>query len=277
MTESRAKVWRMPDLYDAEMLKGAYVEYGYPWHAHEEVSLGLVVRGAIHVRTPSRDGLACAGSFVLVNAQELHDGTALGPEGWQCRTIHVMPEVFRSTAEELKPHGSPPAIAFRGPVFDDPELARAFLHLHRISEQPGSSLERQSRIVFLLARILARYTETRLEPMRGSRAPTAVRRAREYLDENLSDKVTLDELAGAAGITRFQLLRAFKRTFGLTPHAYQQQARVRTAQAMVMRRASLADVAIATGFADQAHLTRVYKSIMGATPGQYRAASHLPR
>ncbi len=104
-----------------------------------------------------------------------------------------------------------------------------------------------------------------------------MRCAREYLDENLSDKVTLDELARAAGITRFRLLRAFKRTFGLTPHAYQQQARVRVAHAMVARGASLADVAARAGFADQAHLTRVYKSIMGATPGQYRAAGPFPR
>ncbi len=145
----------MPDLHDAEMLKGAYVQPGYPWHSHEEVSLGLVVHGAIHVRTPFRDGVASAGSFVVVNAQELHDGTAIGPEGWQCRTIHLMPEVFRSLAEELKSRGSAPAIAFRGPIFDDPELAQAFLRLHRISEKPGSVLERQSRIVLLLARILA--------------------------------------------------------------------------------------------------------------------------
>ena len=112
--------------------------------------------------------------------------------------------------------------------------------------------------------------------MAGER-PTAIRRAREYLDENLSDKVTLDELAEAVGITRFRLLRAFKRTLGLTPHAYQLQARVRAAHGMVWRKVPLAEVAVVTGFSDQAHLTRVYKSIMGATPGQYRAAGLLPR
>ena len=267
----------MPDLHDAEMLKGAYVQRGYPWHTHEEVSLGLVVHGAIHVRTPFRDGTASAGSFVIINAQELHDGVAIGPEGWQCRTIHLVSEAFRTIAEELRPSRLPRAIAFRGPVFDDPELAKAFLQLHRISEAPGSPLERQSRTVLILARILARYAETRLEPSRPSHEPTAVRRAREYLDENFSDKVTLDDLAVADGITRFRLLRAFKRTFGLTPRDYQQQARVRTAHAMIVRGAPLAQVALGTGFADQAHLTRVYKSIMGATPGQFRASSHVPR
>jgi AraC-like DNA-binding protein len=267
----------MPDLHDAEMLMGAYIQDGYPWHAHEEVSLGLVVEGAIHVRTPFRDGIASAGSFVIVNAQELHDGTAMRREGWRCRTIHLMPEVIRTIAAEIRPSEAPLPIAFRGPIFDDPELARAFLHLHCIAEKPGSLLECQSWIVFLLAQILARCAETRLEASMGSREPTAIRRAREYLDENLSDKVTLDELAEAVGITRFRLLRAFKRTLGLTPHAYQLQARVRAAHGMVWRKVPLAEVAVVTGFSDQAHLTRVYKSIMGATPGQYRAAGLFPR
>jgi transcriptional regulator GlxA family with amidase domain len=121
--------------------------------------------------------------------------------------------------------------------------------------------------------LLAHHADTRLQAPARPQEPLAVRRARAYLNENLSDKVTLDELATTAGITPFRLLRAFQQALGLTPHAYQTQARVRTAHAMVRRQASLADVAAATGFADQAHLTRVFKSIMGATPGQYRAAA----
>jgi AraC-like DNA-binding protein len=277
MIENQVKVWHMPDLHDAEMLKGIYVRHSYPWHSHGEMSLGLVVGGAIHLRTLSREGVAKAGSFVLINAEEMHQGIPAAPEGWRCRTIHLLPGVIRSTAEELKSFTALPVIAFRGPAFEDPELARAFLQLHCSSETASSSLERQSRIVSLFASLLARHAETRVEAPSRRREPTAVRRARAYLDENLSDKVTLYELATAAGITPFRLLRAFQHTFGLTPHAYQMQARVRAAHAMVMRQAALADVAAATGFADQAHLTRVFKSIMGATPGQYRAANHLSR
>jgi AraC-like DNA-binding protein len=100
--------------------------------------------------------------------------------------------------------------------------------------------------------------------------PRAVTRARAYLDEELSNKITLQKLAVVSGLTPFRLLRAFTRCVGLTPHGYQVQARIRRAHALLTGGTAIADAAAAVGFADQAHLTRVYKTIMGATPGQFR-------
>jgi len=74
-------------------------------------------------------------------------------------------------------------------------------------------------------------------------------------------------------MTPFRLLRAFRQTVGLTPHGYQLQARIRKAHGLLRRGHPIADVSFAVGFSDQAHLTRAFKSIMGGTPGQFRAAS----
>jgi AraC-like DNA-binding protein len=269
--ENRAKVWRMPDLHNAQMLKGIYVDHAYPWHAHEEVTINLVIEGAIHLRHRSLEADAAAGFFCIANAEELHRGHSATPRGWSCRTLHLHPEISRGLAEEIASFRSSPHIAFRGPIVADPDMAQDFLHLHRLCEKHGSSLERQTLFLSFLAKLLARHAETRLEISRPAREPSAVRRAREYLDEHLLDKVTLEDLATAAGITPFRLLRAFRHAFGLTPHAYQLQARVRAAHALIVRHtAPLADIALTTGFADQAHLTRVFKSVMGATPGQFQ-------
>jgi AraC-like DNA-binding protein len=272
MAENRVKVWRMADLHDADLLKGAYVHHSYPWHAHEELTLGLVTGGAIHLQTRSREALAQAGSFVLINPEEVHQGTPATLEGWRCRTIHILPHVIRETAEEMKSFSSLPPIAFRSPTIDDIDLAKDLLELHRCCEVANSSLERQSRITALIARLLARHAETSIEGPSRHCEPLAVSRARAYLHENFSDQVRLTELARTAGVTPFRLLRAFQKSTGLTPHAYQIQARVRAAYVLLQGQAAVAEVAAATGFADQAHLTRVFKAIMGATPGQYRAA-----
>lgn len=264
----------MPDLRNAEMLKGIYLRHCYPWHAHEELTLGVVVGGAIKLRTRSNEGIAKSGSFVLINAEEMHQGSPCTAEGWRCRTIHVVTDIVRSVAEEIKRYSGTPVVRFGAPTFEDADLAHALLELHRCSETASSSsLERQSRIVALIAHLLERHTDAAFEIPTASRETLAVGRARAYLDENTSLKVTLDDLAIHAGVTPFRLLRAFQRTVGATPHSYQMQARVRMAHAMLRRRESLAEVAAAAGFADQAHLTRVFKTIMGATPGQYRAAA----
>jgi AraC-like DNA-binding protein len=272
MGENLVKVWRAADLHDAEMLKGAYVQHVYPWHSHEALCLGLVVDGAIGLRTKRRSGLARRGSFVLINSDELHYGSPAAREGWRCRTIHIQPSAIRTTAQEITSIASSFEIAFQGPTLDDPHLARDLLRLHRLSERGGASLERQSLIVSVISWLLANHAETRLHVEGAAKEPVAVLRAREYLDENLSDKVKLDDLAAFAGLAPFRLLRAFHRAVGLTPHSYQMQARVRLAHSLIRQQQSLADVAVAVGFADQAHLTRVFKSIMGATPGQFRAA-----
>jgi AraC-like DNA-binding protein len=270
--DTHVKVWRLSDLHDAEMLKGTYVGHIYPWHSHEEVSLGLVVQGAINLRTRSRQGVAKAGSFTLINAEEAHYGTPAAQEGWRCRTIHLHPEIVQRTVDELRKHAPASAIAFRGPTFEDADAARELLELHIRSEVETSPLERQSWMVTLIARLLLRHSEVSVSIPERSREPGAVETVRSYLEGHLADKVTLDELAVAAAIPPFRLLRAFQHTLGLTPHAYQTQARIRAARDMLRAHRSLADIAAVTGFADQAHLTRAFKAIMGMTPGQYRAA-----
>lgn len=254
------------------MLKGAYTRHAYPWHAHEEISLGLVLSGAIDLRTSSRRGIATAGSFVLVNAQEAHSGTPAAQDGWTCRTIHLNPAIVGSVAEELKTYGRPSNVGFRGPTFEDPCAARGLLDVHILSESFGSALHRQSRLIALIARLLVQHAGEGLTLPRTSDEPTAVRRARDFLDQNLSDKVLLDDLAVIAGIPRFRLLRAFQKEIGMSPHAWQLQARVRTGHRMLRSHEALADIAAILGFADQAHFTRVYKSVMGMTPGQYRSS-----
>ena len=125
--QNRGKVWRMPDLHDAEMLKGDYLKHAVPWHAHAEMCLGLVLEGAVSLRTRIREGIARGGiarggSFGLINAEEPHQGASVTSLGWRCREIHVAPEIIEATARELglpRRAGRP---LFSSPTFDDAEL-----------------------------------------------------------------------------------------------------------------------------------------------------------
>jgi transcriptional regulator GlxA family with amidase domain len=82
----------------------------------------------------------------------------------------------------------------------------------------------------------------------------------------------LDELAAEAGLSRFHFLRVFSKATGQTPHAFLINQRVNRAQALLRAGERAAEVAVACGFADQPHLTRVFRRIVGVTPGQYARA-----
>ncbi|TVQ59439.1 MAG: AraC family transcriptional regulator, partial [Rhodobacteraceae bacterium] len=85
----------------------------------------------------------------------------------------------------------------------------------------------------------------------------------------------LEDLATAAGLSRFHFLRVFSKATGQTPHAFLVNQRVNRAQVLLRAGERPAEVAVACGFADQPHLTRIFRRIVGVTPGQYaRATRH---
>ncbi len=79
----------------------------------------------------------------------------------------------------------------------------------------------------------------------------------------------LAELANETGQSRFQALRAFKRRFGLAPHAYQLRVRLGLAQKSLRDGIPPAHVAAELGFVDQSHFTRHFKHLIGVTPARY--------
>ena len=98
-----------------------------------------------------------------------------------------------------------------------------------------------------------------------------MRRARDYLMENYATDIGLEELAGVAGLSRAHLIRAFRKEFHITPHAFLTDIRVRIARRKLQAGEQPAEIALECGFADQAHFTRHFKARTGITPGQYRA------
>lgn len=103
----------------------------------------------------------------------------------------------------------------------------------------------------------------------GEAAVQAVRRRIERAPE---EQLRVEELARAAYMSEYHLIRRFKRAVGLTPHQFQMQNRVRMAQRLLSGPASLTEVALSAGFCDQSHFIRCFKRVVGLTPAAYRAA-----
>ena len=95
----------------------------------------------------------------------------------------------------------------------------------------------------------------------------------ELVQDRLDENLSLAELAREFGLSPYHFARLFKQATGFPPHEYQLQIRVQRAQAMLLQspRRSIADIACELGFADESHLRRHFKRIVGVTPGQFRA------
>lgn len=105
----------------------------------------------------------------------------------------------------------------------------------------------------------------------GSLAAWQERRAKDLLSDNLEADPSLSELANACGMSVRHLVRAFKATTGLPPHRWLLRRRVERAKELLQGTDDrLSDIALACGFADQSHLTRVFLALAGSTPGAWR-------
>ncbi len=95
-----------------------------------------------------------------------------------------------------------------------------------------------------------------------------------YVDANLEGDLAIDRLAELVGASADQLSRAFRKSVGETPHNYVLQRRLDAARLLIGDRSStLAEIAYATGFSSQSHMTTAFKKVLGVTPGEIRERS----
>jgi AraC family transcriptional regulator len=105
----------------------------------------------------------------------------------------------------------------------------------------------------------------------GSLLPWQARRVQEYIEENLDKSITVRDLSAVLYRTQAHFSRAFKRTFGLSPHAYVLRRRIeRAGQLMLEGNTPLSEIALRCGFTDQAHFSKRFRLHTGATPTAWR-------
>lgn len=240
--------------------------HAFARHTHETYGIGLVERGA--QKSASGRGMveAEAGNTITVNPGEVHDGAPIGdtPRAW--RMLYLRPDIVLRASEEI--FEGRPRQEFHAPVLGDERIAGLVADtLAALLARHATELVREERLLLLLAAALQekRPRQDRID------AP-AIRRVRERLDGDPAGNTTLEDLAADCGISRFRLIRDFGRATGLTPHAYLLQRRTDLSRRLIASGISLAEAAIAAGFADQSHMTRNFTRRYGYTPGAYLAA-----
>jgi len=108
-------------------------------------------------------------------------------------------------------------------------------------------------------------------PVRGGLAGWQERRATEYLASHMAEDVTLDALAGVAGLSTFHFARQFKQSTGLPPHAYLRRLRCgRAKDLLIATDLSITEIAAKVGYETPQAFARMFRAETGASPSDYR-------
>ncbi|MEV0117707.1 AraC family transcriptional regulator [Streptomyces sp. NPDC050844] len=251
-----------------DLLTARFDQHRYAPHYHEEFTVGVCIGGSEIIDYRGGRLHLGPGSIVVLAPGEVHTGGPGPGGGYAYRAMYPARTLLSegtalAEATSLFPH-------FRDPVVDDPELAAALRAAHtRLSDRPDP-LEAESRLPWLLAALARRHSTARplCDTIPGS--DHIARAVRDRLADELLAPPSLAELAAPLGLSRYQLLRAFRTSTGMPPYAWLAQHRVTRARALLDAGLRPADAAALVGFADQAHLTRWFRRILGVTPAAYR-------
>ncbi|MDK1376936.1 MULTISPECIES: AraC family transcriptional regulator [unclassified Sinorhizobium] len=242
--------------------------HSFPRHTHDQFGIGLIHQGA--QKSLSGRGLVEAerGDVITVNPGEVHDGTPIGDAGRSWRMLYLDPAIVETAVIDIS-EGGRRMCEFADPVIRNAALAARFRELFAIAttSEGGDATVRWDELVLML------FAEAmQVIPRDAPKVPKSIAAARGLIDDDPLAAITLADLARESSLSRFQLVRGFAKATGLTPHAYLVQRRIDIVRRLIAEGTPLAEAAIAGGFADQSHMTRVFVRTYGVSPGAYVAA-----
>lgn len=183
--------------------------------------------------------------------------------GWQLETPQRSSFCLRPAFRILDDSLSVPLLELRGEI---------------VASGVGDDLAKSSLLNLIGVRLLRRMAGDARADRASQDAATGQatafrRRCIELIHDRLDENLSLAEIARECGLSPYHFARLFKQATGFPPHEYQLQLRVQRAQVLLLRtpRRTIADIACDLGFADESHLRRHFKRIVGITPGQFRA------
>jgi AraC-like DNA-binding protein len=270
------RVWKPAEYKDLELMYGAGLTCAsvqQVLHTHEEFEFAVIETGigfGLHRGTYYPEG---TGILIINQPGEPHTGRAIENSQLTIRVLNIAPSFVLNVASQISPS------YFGLPIFSqfhvvDKELCTRFLTLHRQLEQFNViRLEIDAFLTEFIAKLILRYGEQNPRIYGEERSHKAILQAKDYLEAHYAENVSMEKLGQIAALSPFHLNRVFRRDMGVPPHVYLHQVRIRHAKYLLALEMPMAEIAVETGFFDQAHFQRQFKRFVGVTPGNYARAS----
>lgn len=237
-----------------------------------EYMVGVIIGRPMRLLRGGHTHVLGPGTLAVLDPTQAHRGRPADGEAWRCcLLIMELPEV--AALAEDPDCGRPGPLLFGDPVPRDPDLARRFAALHQWLAEPGSRLERQGALATWwddAAQWSTQGPGTKKAPRVGA---ARLRNALALIADDPAADVSLADLAAAADLSQYLLVKAFRERYGMPPHAFQVAQRVNRARRLLEAGVPTGEAAAMAGFFDQSHLHRHFRRRMGLTPREYAAAS----
>jgi len=247
-----------------------FTTHEYPPHTHQAFVVAVTEQGGSVIKSRGRVEEADRAALFVFNPDEPHAGWMGRSRLWRYRSLYLTQSAIETVAAGLGIEAVP---YFTENMFRDADLIEGFLTLHRALEAGRDAFHERELLIGTFGRLFHRHGSGGRRIASAPQDETLVRRAVDHMRSEYARNLGLPDLALPLGLTAFQLIGLFRRTTGLTPHAYLTQLRLNAACRHLRLGLPIADVAAETGFYDQSALTRHFKRCYALTPRQFARAA----
>lgn len=236
-------------------------------------TISLYAEGGQHCRRLDGGGPTGAPGRICLMPQASHSE-------WEIRApfrflhIYFPDAVLRHFAAEVLDKDSGAAALPELTYHADPALRALVERIGQAAQQNAPLLAREG-LSELYHHLLTAYGPARPAQWRGGLSPALSQRVTDYLRETLGQPVRLGDLAALAGLSEFHFQRMFRRSHGISPHAYLERLRIERAEALIRTGEPLARIAAACGYSSQSHFTRSFHKATGLTPARFARISGM--
>jgi len=246
-----------------EVMTAALEAYHFDPHFHDAWSVGAIVRGSCTFSCQGTAYVARQGDLVIIPPRVVHTGGT--SDGVLCYGMAYIQTGWFDAHAALS---CGRAVQFPDVVMSDRPLCDRWAAA--LTRDELADDVRKNELSAALLELLAKHGVPADQTLLADRDADACAELQASMSDRDLPKADVDVLARRWGMHRTTLSKQFLQRYGLPPDAWLRNWRVAKAKTLMMDGMPLAEVAAATGFADQAHLTRVFKRIHGAPPGALR-------
>ena len=269
-TGNRTTYWQSKRIAGMSLLRADFVSHQFGPHTHDAFVIAVTEAGGAEISSRGITDKVGTATLFVSNPEEGQSARMDDGEQWRYRAFYLTRPAIDAMGQCLGVEATP---YFMRNMLNDTDLIDRFSRLHHVLETDNDDMYADELAVDAFSHLFRRHGSGGGRPERAPASRAIAAPIIELMHARYSDNLGLDELAVAAGLTRFQLIGLFKRAIGLTPHAYLIHVRLNAACRLLKRGLPLAECALAAGFCDQSALTRHFKRCYGITPRQFAAAA----
>jgi AraC-like DNA-binding protein len=269
-TGNRATYWQSKRIAGMSLLRADFAAQQFSPHTHDAFVIAVTEAGGAEISSRGITEKVDRATLFVSNPEESQSARMDEGERWRYRAFYLTRPAIDAVGRSL---GIKVAPYFMRNMLRDADLIEKFSRLHQVLEANDDDLCTDEFAVDAFSHLFHRHGSGGGQPEPAPACRAIADRIIDLMHARYSENLGLDELAGVAGLTRFQLIGLFKRSVGLTPHAYLIHIRLNAACRLLKRGVTLAESALAAGFCDQSALTRHFKRCYGITPRQFATAA----